>query len=177
MENNRNVKINKYINYNKYFEGYRFIEGYNNYLINEKGNIIEIKPVKIDEHLRVYLNNKYVSLINIFAKTFIKNPHNCKNASLINKDKDISIENIKWGKDTKPVLTINIYEIKDFKNKKDINSCNKILFKSYNNVNECCKNLLISTTTYYTYSNKKILKNKKLNKYIYIETLYKLREE
>ena len=68
MENNRNVKINKYINYNKYFEGYRFIEGYNNYLINEKGNIIEIKPVKIDEHLRVYLNNKYVSLINIFAK-------------------------------------------------------------------------------------------------------------
>ena len=151
------------------------IEGYNNYFINNKGVVIETKIVKIYKTKKGYsvvkLNKSNKSLIQLFAKAFIKNPHNYKNAILIDKNKNISIENVKFvGAGSH--IKINVYLAKNFINHYDIEYCNKIFLQSYDNIEVMCKNLNINRTTYTRNVNKKIFKPKKLNTYIYIETFY-----
>lgn len=151
------------------------IEGFNNYFINDKAFVIEVKPVKIYKYPNripfIYINNRHKSLINIFAKTFIKNKYNVKNAELIDKNKDISINNVRW-KLKKNEIYINIYLAKRFRNRHDIIECDKILLKSYDNLEDCCKFLNIGEDAFFDKVNKIIFKPKSLNTYIYTEAIY-----
>lgn len=179
-------------------KGYRPIVGFDDYFMNKYGNvlklektikkskiIIEVKYIKVynynfNKRNKIYnqsiviLNKKHINFIEAFARAFVPNPNNYKYALLKDDTKGISINNIGWyrASSNKGIVTINVYLAKNFIDLNDIEYCDKILLKTYDNVETLCKILGCSRLTYTRNVNKKIFKPKKLNTYIYIEAFY-----
>ena len=180
-------------------KGYRPIIGFDNYFMNKYGDILKLektitksKIIIETKHTKVYsydtidknnkpynrtvviLNKKYIRFVEAFARAFIPNPNNYKYALLKDDTKGVSIDNVKWYKapNNKSIIKVNVYLAKNFANVNDIEYCDKILLKKYDDVEVLCKTLGICRLTYTRNVNKKIFKPRKLHTYIYIEAIY-----
>ena len=130
-------------------KGYRPIIGFDNYFMNKYGDILKLE--------------KTITKSKIIIET--------KHTKVYSYD---TIDNVKWYKapNNKSIIKVNVYLAKNFANVNDIEYCDKILLKTYDDVEVLCKTLGICRLTYTRNVNKKIFKPRKLHTYIYIEAIY-----
>lgn len=153
------------------------IKGFDNYYIDKKGNIIKVKIEKVkiyryeqNNKIIAFLNKIQRSVIKLFAETFIENPNNYKFASLINKKLGISIKNVHWTKfERNEYNKFEIYIVKNFIDRYDIEFCDKIYLKTYYNINDFCKELNLNKSNIYNYINRRILRLKNSTTRIFIK--------